>query len=79
MASIYKHMGDVLIIAISAGVGILTLIFSRLRCRYVLQVNEEGEQTYFSGFGFSDRPLQSEQLVEQIVPRPGAVLILKKD
>jgi hypothetical protein len=72
-------MGDVLLIAISAGVGILTLIFSRLRCRYVTQVNEEGERSSVSAFGFTDRPLVDQPMVEQVVPRPGAVLILKKD
>ena len=74
-----RDMGDVLIVAISAGVGILTLIFSRLRCRYVTQVNEAGELTYTSGFGFSDRPLIDQPMVEQIVPRNGAVMILKRD
>jgi hypothetical protein len=72
-------MGDVLIVGISAAVGILTLIFSRLRCRYVTQLNANGEQTYVSAFGFTDRPLIVEPMIEQVVPRPGAVLILKKE
>lgn len=71
-------MGDVLIVAISAGVGILTLIFSRLRCRYVTTVSENGEQTHISACGFSDRPLLEDKLVEQISPQPGSILVIKK-
>ena len=58
-------MGDVLIVASSAGVGILTLIFSRLRCRFITQVNEAGELTYTSGFGFNERPLIDQPMVEK--------------
>ena len=72
-------MGDVLIVAISAAVGILTLALSRLRCRYIVQVSEAGELTYTSGFGLSDRPLIDQPIVEQIFPQNGAVMILKRD
>jgi hypothetical protein len=71
-------MGDVLIVAISAAVGLLTLIFSRLRCRQITTVAENGDQTHISACGFSDRPLMDEKMVEQITPVPGSILLIKK-
>ncbi len=51
---------DVVIVAISAAVGIATLILSRLRCRYVETTNEHGDRTQVSGCGFTDKlpPIQ---------------------
>ncbi len=71
-------MTDVVIVAISAAVGIATLILSRLRCRYVETTNVNGERTHISGCGFTDKPLISESAVETVTPTSGSILILKK-
>jgi hypothetical protein len=71
-------MTDVVIVAISAAVGISTLILSRLRCRYVETTNEHGDRTQVSGCGFTDKPLVDDKAVETVTPAPGSILILKK-
>jgi hypothetical protein len=71
-------MTDVIVVAISAAVGIATLIFSRTRCRYVETINEHGDRTQISGCGFSDKPLTDEKMVETFTPSPGSILVLKK-
>jgi hypothetical protein len=71
-------MTDVVIVAISAAVGISTLILSRLRCRYVETTNEHGDRTHVSGCGFTDKPLVDDKAIETVTPAPGSILILKK-
>jgi hypothetical protein len=71
-------MTDVVIVAISAAVGIATLILSRLRCRYVETTDANGDRTHVSGCGFTDKALISESAVETVTPAPGSILILKK-
>jgi hypothetical protein len=71
-------MTDVIVVAISAAVGIATLVFSRLRCRFVTTTNEQGEQTQISGCGFTDVPLVNDKDVETIVPDPGSILVLRR-
>ena len=71
-------MGDIGVLIVSAAAGVLTLIFSRLRCRWVTQVDSEGRQTHTSACGFSDKPIVDEKLCEEIVPRPGSVLVMKR-
>jgi hypothetical protein len=71
-------MTEVVIVAISAAVGITTLILSRLRCRYVETTNEHGDRTHISGCGFTDKPLVDDKAVETVTPPPGSILILKK-
>ena len=71
-------MADVVIVAISACVGIATLIFSRTRCRYVDTVNENGERTQISACGFTDKALIDDKVVESFTPKPVSVLIVKK-
>lgn len=70
-------MTDVIVVAISAAVGIATLIFSRLRCRYVNTTNEHGEQTQVSGCGFTDVPLVDKD-IETVVPLPGGIVVLRR-
>ena len=70
-------MSDVTVILISAGVGILTLILSRIRCRYVQAENADGTYSYFSGCGFTDVPL-ADQNPTQIDPTQGNVLVFRK-
>jgi hypothetical protein len=73
-------MTDVIVVAISAAVGIATLIFSRLRCRFVTTTNEHGDSTQISACGFTDKPLVADKdnLVETYTPSPGSILVLKK-
>jgi hypothetical protein len=71
-------MTDVVIVAISAAVGIATLILSRLRCRYVETTNEHGDRTHVSGCGFTEAPLVDDKAIETVTPAPGSILILKK-
>ena len=71
-------MTDVIVVAISAAVGIATLIFSRLRCRYVNTTNEHGDQTQVSACGFSDKPLIDDKVVDTFTPSPGSLLLPKQ-
>ena len=71
-------MSDVVIVLISACVGIATLIFSRLRCRYLTQIDAHGLETHVSACGFTDQALVPERAVEEIHPRPGSVLVVKR-
>ena len=71
-------MGDVVIMLISACVGIATLVLSRLRCRYVTQIDGNGLGPHVSACGFTDQALVPEKAIEQVEVRPGAVLVVKK-
>ena len=71
-------MGDAVIVLISACVGIATLVFSRLRSRYVTTYDSNGLETHVSACGFTDQVLVPEKVLEQVDVRPGAVLVVKK-
>ena len=71
-------MLDVIVVFISACVGIATLIVSRLRCRDVTTYDSNGLETHVSACGFTDQVLVPEKAIEQVDVRPAAVLIVKK-
>ena len=77
--SLYKRkMSDVIVVLISACVGIATLIVSRLQCRYVTSYDSNGLETHVSACGLTDQVLVPEKAFGQVDVRPGAVLVVKK-
>ena len=70
-------MGDVIIIAISAACGLITLIISKIRCRFVQQTNQEGWVTDTWAMGFTDQPLIDSN-PQQIDTHDGNVLVFRR-
>ena len=71
-------MGDFGVVLVSALVGVALAIIAKIRCRHVVMLHPDGGETVINACGFSENAIVPESMVEEIHPRPGSVLVLKK-
>lgn len=71
-------MGDFGVVVVSAIVGVALAIIAKIRCRHVVMVDANGVESYIDACGFSDQPIVPESMVEEVHPRPGSVLLMKR-